>query len=156
MSLAQRFERRLEGLVGGAFARVFKGQVEPVEIGTALQREAADKRNVMGNGQVLSPNRYRVTLSASDYERLVPWESQLTNSLAELVQDYLDENHWETIGDVEVYLARDEQLHTGNGAGRPSEPSTRSVVHQVDTMARHRKRCLGGIAGESMSGQGWS
>ena len=95
MSLAQRFERRLEGLVGGAFARVFKGQVEPVEIGTALQREAADKRNVMGNGRVLSPNRYRVTLSASDYERLVPWESQLTNSLAELVQDSLDENRWE-------------------------------------------------------------
>ena len=113
MSLAQRFERRLEGLVGGAFARVFKGQVEPVEIGTALQREAADKRNVMGNGKVLSPNRYRVTLSPSDHERLVPWESQLTNSLAELVQDSLDENHWETIGDVEVYLARDDQLHTG-------------------------------------------
>src|SRR3954471_19003739 len=113
VSLAQRFERRLEGLVGGAFARVFKGQVEPVEIGTALQREAADKRNVMGNGRVLSPNRYRVTLSPSDHERLVPWESQLTNSLAELVQDYLDENRWETIGDVEVYLARDDQLHTG-------------------------------------------
>lgn len=113
MSLAQRFERRLEGLVGGAFARVFKGQVEPVEIGTALQREAADKRNVMGSGQVLSPNRYRVTLSTSDHERLVPWELQLTNSLAELVQDYLDENGWDTIGDVEVYLARDDQLHTG-------------------------------------------
>ena len=113
MSLAQRFERRLEGLVGGAFARVFKGQVEPVEIGSALQREAADKRNVMGNGRVLSPNRYRVTLAASDYERLVPWENQLTNSLAELVQEYLDENRWETIGDVEVYLARDDQLHTG-------------------------------------------
>lgn len=113
MSLAQRFERRLEGLVGGAFARVFKGQVEPVEVGTALQREASDKRNVMGNGQVLSPNRYRVTLSPSDYERLIPWENQLTNSLAELVQEYLDENRWETIGDVEVYLARDDELHTG-------------------------------------------
>ncbi|MGN6606133.1 MAG: DUF3662 and FHA domain-containing protein [Jatrophihabitans sp.] len=113
MSLAQRFERRLEGLVGSAFARVFKGQVEPVEIGTALQREAADKRNVMGNGQVMSPNRYRVTLATSDYERLVPWETQLTNSLAELVQEYLDENRWTTIGDVEVYLAHDEQLHTG-------------------------------------------
>jgi hypothetical protein len=113
VSLAQRFERRLEGLVGGAFARVFKGQVEPVEIGTALQREAADKRNVMGNGRVLSPNRYRVTLSPSDHERLAPWENQLTNSLAELVQEYLDENQWETIGDIEVYLARDEQLHTG-------------------------------------------
>ena len=113
MSLAQRFERRLEGLVGGAFARVFKGQVEPVEIGSALQREAADKRNVMGNGRVLSPNRYRVTLSPSDHERLVPWESQLTNSLAELVQEYLDENRWDTIGDIEVFLARDDQLHVG-------------------------------------------
>jgi hypothetical protein len=113
VSLAQRFERRLEGLVGGAFARVFKGQVEPVEIGSALQREAADKRNVMGSGQVLSPNRYRVTLSPSDHDRLLPWENQLTNSLAELVQEYLDENQWDTIGDVEVYLARDDQLHTG-------------------------------------------
>jgi pSer/pThr/pTyr-binding forkhead associated (FHA) protein len=113
VSLAQRFERRLEGLVGGAFARLFKGQVEPVEIGNALQREAADKRNVMGDGQVLSPNRYRVTLAPSDYERLLPWEGPLTNSLAELVQEYLDENRWETIGDIEVYLARDDQLHTG-------------------------------------------
>ena len=113
MSLAQRFERRLEGLVGSAFARVFKGQVEPVEIGTALQREATDKRNVMGNGQVMSPNRYRVTLSTSDYDRLVPWEVQLTSSLAELVQDFLDENAWATIGDVEVFLAQDDGLHTG-------------------------------------------
>jgi hypothetical protein len=113
VSLAQRFERRLEGLVGGAFARVFKGQVEPVEIGTALQREAADRKNVMGNGEIMCPNRYRVTLSAADHERLAPWESQLTNALAELVQDHLDENRWTTIGDIEVFLARDDELHMG-------------------------------------------
>ncbi|MEP6598433.1 MAG: FhaA domain-containing protein [Actinomycetota bacterium] len=113
MSLAQRFERRLESLVGSAFARVFKGQVEPVEIGSALQREAGDKRNVMGNGEVLAPNRYRVTLAPSDHDRLSPWEMQLTNSLAELVQEHLDQNSWRTIGDIEVYLARDESLHTG-------------------------------------------
>jgi hypothetical protein len=113
VSLAQRFERRLESLVGGTFARVFKGQVEPVEIGNALQREAADRRHVVEHHHVMAPNRYRVTLSPSDYERLMPWEVQLTTSLAELIQDYLDENQWVTIGDVEVYLARDDQLHTG-------------------------------------------
>jgi hypothetical protein len=113
MSLAQRFERRLESVVGTAFARVFKGQVEPVEIGSALQREATDKRNVMPSGEVLAPNRYRITLAPSDYERLVPWEVQLANSLAELVQEHLDENGWRTSGDVEVYLARDDSLHTG-------------------------------------------
>ncbi len=113
MSLAQRFERRLESVVGSAFARVFKGQVEPAEIGTALQREATDKRNVMPSGEVLAPNRYRVTLAPSDYDRLVPWELQLTNSLAELIQEHLDENGWRTAGDIEVYLARDDTLHTG-------------------------------------------
>jgi hypothetical protein len=133
MSLAQRFERRLEGMVGSAFARVFKGQVEPVEIGNALQREAMDKKAVMGSGQVLAPNRYRVTLGSSDYERLAPWEVQLTRSLAELVQEYLDEHRLATIGDVEVYLARDEALHTGvfvqpfgDSPGQPPAPPVRS------------------------------
>ena len=113
MSLAQRFERRLEGVVGSAFARVFKGQVEPVEIGNALQREAGDKRAVMPNGQVLAPNRYRVSLGSQDYERLVPWEGQLCNSLAELVQEYLDDHTLATVGDIEVYLHHDDTLHTG-------------------------------------------
>jgi hypothetical protein len=136
VSLAQRFERRLEGLVGGAFARVFKGQVEPVEIGSALQREATDKRNVMGNGQILAPNRYRVTLSSSDHERLVPWEVQLTGSLAELVQEYLDENRWSTIGDIEVYLARDDQLHTGVfGVASRMEPKAPPRRRPHDSMS---------------------
>lgn len=113
MNRAQRFERRLERVVGAAFARVFKGQVEPVEIGAALEREATDQKAVMGAGQVMAPNRYRVTLGASDYDRLQPWEDQLVVAFAELVQEHLDDNGWTTHGDIEVYLARDETLHTG-------------------------------------------
>ncbi|MCU1690518.1 MAG: uncharacterized protein JWN20_2446, partial [Jatrophihabitantaceae bacterium] len=113
MNRAQRFERRLERVVGAAFARVFKGQVEPVEIGAALEREATDQKAVMGAGQVMAPNRYRVTLGASDYDRLQPWQDQLVIAFAELVQEHLDDNGWSTLGDVEVYLARDETLHTG-------------------------------------------
>ena len=136
MSLAQRFERRLESMVGAAFARVFKGQVEPVEIGNALQREAMDKKAVMGNGQVLVPNRYRITLGASDYERLAPWEVQLTRSLAELVQEYLDDNRLATIGDIEVYLARDESLHTGVfGVASRMEPQAPPRRRPVDSMS---------------------
>jgi len=136
VSLAQRFERRLEGMVGSAFARVFKGQVEPVEIGNALQREAMDKKAVMGNGQVLAPNRYRVTLSGSDYERLSPWEVQLTRSLAELVQEYLDDNQLGTIGDIEVYLAKDDSLHTGVfGVASRMEPQAPPRRRPYDSMS---------------------
>jgi len=135
-SLAQRFERRLEGMVGSAFARVFKGQVEPVEIGSALQREAMDKKAVMGSGQVLAPNRYRVTLAGSDYERLSPWESQLTASLAELVQEFLDDNELATIGDIEVYLAEDASLHTGVfGVASRMEPQAPPRRRPYDSMS---------------------
>ncbi|MDQ1731452.1 MAG: hypothetical protein QOK10_1611 [Pseudonocardiales bacterium] len=136
MSLAQRFERRLEGMVGSAFARVFKGQVEPVELGTALQREASDKRAVMGSGQVLCPNRYRITLGDSDFERLSPWQAQLCRSLAELLQEYLDENRLQTIGDIEVYLARDESLHTGVfGVASRMEPQAPPRRRPYDSMS---------------------
>ncbi len=143
MSLAQRFERRLENLVGSAFARVFKGQVEPVEIGAALQREAADKRNVFpgsghggADGSVMCPNRYRVTLSPSDHERLLPWEAQLTVSLSELVQEHLDENGWTTIGDVEVVLALDPALHTGVfGVSSRMEPGAPPRLRPHDSLS---------------------
>jgi hypothetical protein len=144
VSLADRFERRLEGLVGGAFARVFKGQVEPVEIGQALQREAADRKSVVGAGQVMCPNRYRVTLSSFDYERLAPWEAQLTQSLAELVQDYLDENRWTSVGDVEVYLAYDEQLHTG----------IFGVASRMDAAAPPRRRPYDSLSMMAVPGTG--
>jgi len=37
-----RFERRLQGMVGDAFARVFGGSVVPQEVVQALLREAED------------------------------------------------------------------------------------------------------------------
>jgi hypothetical protein len=136
MSLAQRFERRLEGVVGSAFARVFKGQVEPVEIGNALQREASDKHAVMNDGHILTPNRYRVSLGTSDYERLAPWEVQLCNSLAELVQEYLDEQDWSTIGDIEVYLHHDVALHTGVfGVASRMEPEAPPRQRPYDSLS---------------------
>jgi Protein of unknown function (DUF3662)/FHA domain len=113
VGVLQRFERRLEGLVGTAFARLFKGQVEPVEVAKALQREAELKRSIIGQDRVLVPNRYVVELGPSDHERLAPWEGQLTNTLAEMVQESIDDEGWSTFGDIEVRLARNEELRTG-------------------------------------------
>lgn len=113
MGVLQRFERRLEGLVGTAFARLFKGQVEPVEVAKALQREAETRRAIVGQDRVLVPNRYVVELGPTDHDRLSPWETQLTNTLAEMVQEHVDDEGWSTFGDIEVSLARNEELGTG-------------------------------------------
>jgi hypothetical protein len=113
VGVLQRFERRLEGLVGTAFARLFKGQVEPVEVAKALQREAETRRAIVGQDRVLVPNRYVVELGPTDHDRLAPWETQLTNTLAEMVQEHVDDEGWSTFGDIEVALARNEELGTG-------------------------------------------
>ncbi len=113
MGVLQRFEQRLEGLVGGTFARLFKGQVEPVEVAKALQREAEDKKAILGANRVLVPNRYTVELGPTDHDRLSPWAGQLTRTLAEMVQEYVDDEGWSAYGDIEVAFARNDALRTG-------------------------------------------
>jgi Protein of unknown function (DUF3662)/FHA domain len=134
VGVLQRFERRLEGLVGNAFARLFKGQVEPVEVAKALQREAEEKRAIVGSGRVLVPNRYDVELGSTDYERLAPWEAQLTQTLAEMVQEHVDDEGWSTFGDIEVSLRHAEDLPTGvfriNSRVDPDAGPRRRPVYQ--------------------------
>ena len=113
MGVLQRFERRLEGMVGLAFARVFKGKVHPAEIAHALQREADEQRNVLGGGRVLAPNVYVVTLGPVDHDNLGEWSDQLADELAAMVTEHVESEGWETFGPVEVHLERDDALRTG-------------------------------------------
>ncbi len=130
MGVLQRFEHRLEDLVGGTFARLFKGQVEPVEIAKALQREADSRRAILGAGRIMVPNRYTVGLSPYDYERLSPWDVQLTRTLAEMVQEFVDDEGWSTWGDTAVRFELEEDLRTG----------VFRVTSAVDDDARPRRR----------------
>jgi hypothetical protein len=109
----QRFERRLEGLVEGAFARAFGGVVQPVEIAAALQREAADKKAIVGQGRVLVPNEYVVELGSSDAERLTEYDEPLRKELADMVTEHAQEQGWSFVGPVTVRFETVEDLQTG-------------------------------------------
>ncbi|MDP3714333.1 MAG: DUF3662 and FHA domain-containing protein [Mycobacteriales bacterium] len=113
MGVLQRFERRLEGLVEGAFARTFGGVVQPVEVAARLQREAADHKTIVGAGRVLVPNDYDVELSTHDHERLAEYDEALTAELADMVREHADEQGWSFVGTVRVHLVRIDDLDTG-------------------------------------------
>ncbi len=113
MGKAQRFERRLQGMVGDAFARVFGGSVVPQEVAQALPREADDNARPLAGGRVLAPNRYTVTLGATDHDRLAGDEQRVIRMLQECVQGHLREQAWDVYGDVVVMLKRSATLHTG-------------------------------------------
>ncbi|MFD0921769.1 FhaA domain-containing protein [Saccharopolyspora rosea] len=134
MGLVQRFERRLEGIVGNGFARVFGGKVVPQEVAQALQREAELQVRELAGGRLLACNHYVVQLSPPDHDRLTGDEDRVTDLLADCVQEHLTEHGWDTYGDVVVSLERSETLHTGqfrisstvdpDVTRRPTQPRT--------------------------------
>lgn len=113
MGVLQRFERRLEGMVEGAFARVFGGVVQPVEVAAALQREAGDKRAIVAAGRVLVPNDYVVELGPADSDRLGEYDAPLRRELAAMVSEHAQEQGWSFVGPVTVRFERHEHLGAG-------------------------------------------
>lgn len=113
MSVLQRFEKRLEGLVEGAFAKVFKGVVHPVEILNAMQREAEAHKAILAGGRTLVPNRYVIDLSPYDHSRLAPYAAALAQELAQSQAEFIGEQAWTVYGDVIVEIERGDGLDTG-------------------------------------------
>jgi hypothetical protein len=113
VGVLQRFERRLEGMVGLAFARIFKGKVHPAEIAKALQREADEQRSVVGEDRVLAPNVYVVRLGRTDFEHLGQWSDQLAGDLADMVAEHIDDEGYQIFDKVSVRFERDPDLPTG-------------------------------------------
>jgi hypothetical protein len=112
MGALQRFERRLGGLVEGAFARVFKGGVEPVELASALRRETDDRRAISAT-RVLVPNEFMITLSPTDYERLGQYAQALETELGEIVREHAADQRYTFVGPVAVRFEVDEDTDTG-------------------------------------------
>jgi hypothetical protein len=110
------FERRLERLVEGVFARAFKSSLRPVELGRRLVREMDDQRTVNVRGEVAAPNHFTVTLGPEDHEQFAEIEQSLTDSLADAARDHAKEEGYALMGPVEVHLENDPEMRTGSFA----------------------------------------
>ncbi|MBN0043353.1 FHA domain-containing protein [Streptomyces actuosus] len=113
MGVMKRFEQRLEGLVNGTFAKVFKSEVQPVEIAGALQRECDNNATIWNRDRTVVPNDFIVELSAPDFERLSPYSGQLGDELAGMVRDYAKQQRYTFMGPIKVNLEKADDLDTG-------------------------------------------
>ncbi|GFH36524.1 FhaA domain-containing protein [Streptomyces pacificus] len=113
MGVLKRFEQRLEGLVNGTFAKVFKSEVQPVEIAGALQRECDNNATIWNKDRTVVPNDFIVELSTPDYERLSPYSGQLGDELSGLVRDYAKQQRYTFMGPIKVHLEKADDLDTG-------------------------------------------
>ncbi|MFI9210803.1 FhaA domain-containing protein [Streptomyces sp. NPDC053253] len=140
MGVLKRFEQRLEGLVNGTFAKVFKSEVQPVEIAGALQRECDNNATIWNRERTVVPNDFIVELSAPDYERLSPYSGQLGDELAGLVREYAKQQRYTFMGPIKVHLEKADDLDTGlyrvrsrtlaSSTSQPQPPAAEPQQHQ--------------------------
>jgi hypothetical protein len=97
----QQFERRLERLVEGVFAKAFRSGLQPVEIGRRITREM-DLGRTVGVRGVISPNHFLVTVDPRDHERFATYADALVRELADAVREHARDEGYRFIGPVEV------------------------------------------------------
>lgn len=147
------FERRLERMVEGAFARAFKSGLRPVELGRRVVREMDNNRSVGVRGGTVVPNAFTVALSSSDIEQFEDVHDSLCRELGDAAREHARDEGYAFMGPVEVELVVDETLHTGAfeivgrmaegqggaGAGSIVLPNSDrfSLTESVITIGRH-------------------
>ena len=106
-------ERKLEGVVNGAFARAFKGDVQPVEITARLQRELDSEAHLLSRDRKLVPNDFTVGLSSHDYDRLTPYSRTLNAEIIPQLREYAANAGYLFNGPVTIAYELDASLPVG-------------------------------------------
>jgi predicted component of type VI protein secretion system len=113
VGVLDRFEKGVERAVNGVFARAFRSEVQPVELASALKREADDHASIVGRNRTIAPNSYVVELGPADHRRLAQWEDALGDELSTVLNDHALQQRYAFVGPVSVRFERSEELDTG-------------------------------------------
>ncbi|MDP9404009.1 MAG: FHA domain-containing protein [Actinomycetota bacterium] len=108
----QQFERRLERLVEGVFAKAFRSGLQPVELGRRLTREM-DARRAVGVRGVIAPNAFTFALAPADLERFQSFSDAMVRELADAAREHARTEGYVFVGPVEVTLEADESVTAG-------------------------------------------
>lgn len=125
MGIIDRVERGLERAVKAPFAKVFKAEVQPVEIASAMRGAMDERAAVLGPGRTMVPNIFTIELATTDYERLSSYDTALTDELVAAAEDHADAQRYTPAGTVEVRLLSDDELETGIFRVRPASKNAR-------------------------------
>ncbi|MDO5287435.1 MAG: DUF3662 and FHA domain-containing protein [Actinomycetia bacterium] len=113
MGFLGKVERRIEGVVSGAFARAFKGDVQPVEITARLQKELDSEAQLLSREKRLVPNDFLIGLSVNDFARLFPYSRTLNEEIIPELRDYAAERGYVFNGAIAIHYEERRDLPTG-------------------------------------------
>jgi hypothetical protein len=110
----QGFERRLERMVEGVFARAFRSGLRPVELGRRLVRVMDSQRSVGVSGRPVVPNSFTVSLAPDDHEQFAEIADTLMRELCDAAREHARDEGYSFMGPVSVELVVDESRRKGS------------------------------------------
>ena len=113
MGILDNFEKGLERVVNGAFAKTFKSGLQPLEVTAALRRELDTQAAVVARDRILVPNKFVVRLAPTDYERMIGLGPALLDEFTQLVQQHATAQHYSFAGGISIKLEQDTALSAG-------------------------------------------
>jgi hypothetical protein len=111
MQLAKEMERRLERLVDGATAAVFRGKMHPVDMAERLVRQA-DFVAAEGSIGPEIPNEWTMRINPLDLPDDID-QDELVAELAAAVSATARDRGWKLFGPVAVAIQADDQVPRG-------------------------------------------
>jgi len=155
MGVLDRFERGVENVVNTAFAKTFRASVKPVELVSALRKEADSKAAAVDHNRTVIPNLYDIRLSVADYKAVVDWgEDALRQEFEDSLKDHANFQRYALVGALSVRFLKDDTLSTGRfaissrssrGAAVAASPSTQNSRHPLIDIDGQRYHLTGEV-----------
>lgn len=121
MGLARNIERRLERLVDGISAAVFRGRMHPVDLANRLVRQA-DLLVVEGTAGPGIPNHFAVAVNDGDLDPSISLP-QLTAELDRTLYETAADRGWRIGGPIKVQIKPERSIGRGSIACTTSSES---------------------------------
>jgi hypothetical protein len=112
MNPLRTLETTLASLVEGAFGRVFRSEVRPMELARKLAREM-DEHRTASVSRVYAPNEYAVWLSPEDRARYEGVEDDLIDELCAYLLEHARSEQLTLVSHPAITFHTDEQLSLG-------------------------------------------
>ena len=113
MGILRDFERRLETIVEGFFARALPGGgVQPVELGKRMVR-SMDEQKTVSVANVYVPNEFVFFLNTKDIRPLKPVENALSKELAAVARRAAASEGWRLLGPPSIRLVEEDGIAAG-------------------------------------------
>lgn len=141
VGVLDKFEKGVERVVSGAFAKAFRSEVKPVEIASAIRRVMDERAAAVTRERTVVPNDFRVSLSEPDLAQVQTWgEEALAEEMVTTATEHASRQRYTFVGPVSVVFEEDPELTQGRftvrsetirGAAAPATVAAPSRQHPI-------------------------